>query len=56
LGLTSGGSGAIAFRSKDYRVDGPDRWKTMRLNPHEFIRRFLIHVLPKGFCRHHIQP
>src|SRR6202008_2077802 len=33
---------AIAFRWKDYRVDGPDRWKTMRLHPHEFIRRFLI--------------
>jgi Putative transposase len=39
---------AIAFRWKDYRVDGPDRCKTMRLQPHEFIRRFLIHVLPKG--------
>ena len=54
--LIAADDGAIAFRSKDYRVDGPDRWKTMRLNPHEFIRRFLIHVLPKGFCRHHIQP
>jgi hypothetical protein len=42
---------AIAFRWKDYRVNGPDRWKTMRLQPHEFIRRFLIHVLPKGFHR-----
>ena len=30
---------------------GPDRWKTMRLHPHEFIRRFLLHVLPKGFHR-----
>src|SRR5215475_15626686 len=36
---------------KDYRVNGPDRWKTMRLQPHEFIRRFLVHVLPKGFHR-----
>ena len=27
------------------------RWKTMRLHPHEFIRRFLLHVLPKGFHR-----
>src|ERR1700690_3207668 len=43
--------GAIAFRWKHYRVEGPDRWKTMRLHPHEFIRRFLIHVLPKGFHR-----
>ncbi len=39
------------FRWKDYRVSGPDRWKTMRLHPHEFIRRFLMHVLPKGFHR-----
>src|SRR3979490_2471915 len=42
---------AIAFRWKDYRVNGPDRWKTMRLHPHEFMRRFLMHVLPKGFHR-----
>ena len=41
----------VAFRWKDYRLDGPDRWKTMTLDPHEFIRRFLIHVLPKGFHR-----
>ena len=41
----------IAFRWKDYRVNGPGRWKTMRLHPHEFIRRFLLHVLPKGFHR-----
>jgi hypothetical protein len=42
---------AVAFRWKDYRVTGPGRWKTMRLHPHEFIRRFLLHVLPKGFHR-----
>jgi hypothetical protein len=41
----------IAFRWKDYRIDGPGRWKTMRLHPHEFIRRFLLHVVPKGFHR-----
>ena len=41
----------VAFRWKDYRIEGPDRWKTMRLHPHEFIRRFLMHVLPKGFHR-----
>ena len=29
----------------------PGRWKTMRLHPHEFIRRFLLHVLPTGFHR-----
>src|SRR6185436_19697621 len=39
------------FRWKDYRIDRPDRWKTMTLSPHEFIRRFLMHVLPKGFHR-----
>ena len=49
--IVAADDGAIAFRWKDYRVDGPDRWKTMRLHPHEFIRRFLIHVLPKGFHR-----
>ena len=41
----------VAFRWKDYRIDGPGRWKTMRLHPHEFIRRFLMHVLPRGFHR-----
>src|SRR5262245_13751725 len=41
----------VAFRWKDYRIDGPQRWKTMTLHPHEFIRRFLTHVLPKGFHR-----
>lgn len=38
----------ITFRVKDYRVSGPGRHKTMTLNTDEFIRRFLIHVLPKG--------
>jgi Putative transposase/Resolvase, N terminal domain len=49
--LVAADNEAIAFRWKDYRVDGPNRWKTMRLHPHEFIRRFLTHVLPKGFHR-----
>ena len=49
--LVAADSEAIAFRWKDYRVSGSDRWKTMRLQPHEFIRRFLLHVLPKGFHR-----
>jgi hypothetical protein len=35
----------IAFRWKDCRADGAARWKTMRLHPQEFIRRFLPHVL-----------
>src|SRR5439155_26245194 len=50
-GLMAADDNAIAFRWKDYRSNGPGRWKTMRLHPHEFIRRFLIHVLPKGFHR-----
>jgi len=49
--LMAADDNAIAFRWKDYRSNGPGRWKTMRLHPHEFIRRFLIHVLPKGFHR-----
>jgi hypothetical protein len=49
--LIAADDGGIAFRWKDYRIDGPGRWKTMRLHPHEFIRRFLLHVLPKGFHR-----
>jgi hypothetical protein len=35
--LVSTDDNAIAFRWKDYRIDGPDRWKTMTLHPHEFI-------------------
>ena len=49
--LVSANDDGVAFRWKDYRIDGPDRWKTMTLTAHEFIRRFLIHVLPKGFHR-----
>lgn len=57
--LVAADANAIAFRWKDYRIvpqarlrhDGPGRWKTMTLAPHEFIRRFLMHVLPKGFHR-----
>ena len=49
--LVAADDGGIAFRYKDYRIDGPGRWKTMTLAPAEFIRRFLIHVLPKGLHR-----
>ncbi len=38
----------ITFRYKDYRINGSARHKTMNLGTHEFMRRFLIHVLPKG--------
>ena len=41
----------VTFKYKDYRVEGPERYKTMTLSPHEFIRRFLMHVLPKGSHR-----
>jgi Putative transposase len=49
--LVSADDNGVAFRWKDYRIEGPDRWKTMTIHPHEFIRRFLLHVLPKGFHR-----
>lgn len=39
---------SVTFRVKDYRIDGPGRHKTMTLATDEFIRRFLIHVLPRG--------
>jgi hypothetical protein len=41
----------VTFKVKDYRIDGAARYKTMTLDVAEFIRRFLIHVLPKGFHR-----
>jgi hypothetical protein len=49
--LVAADDGGVSFRWKDYRIEGPGRWKTMSLAPHEFIRRFLMHVLPKGFHR-----
>ena len=41
----------VTFRYKDYRRNGRERYRTMTLAPDEFIRRFLLHVLPKGFHR-----
>jgi hypothetical protein len=41
----------VTFSYKDYRPDGRARYKVMTLATDEFIRRFLIHVLPKGFHR-----
>ena len=41
----------VTFKWKDYRIEGPERYKIMTLAPGEFIRRFLIHVLPAGFHR-----
>lgn len=42
---------AVTFRYKDYRRDGAERQQVMTLATDEFIRRFLIHVLPRGFHR-----
>ncbi len=41
----------VTFKWKDYRAKGRERYKAMSLAAHEFIRRFLIHVLPHGFHR-----
>ena len=41
----------VTFKCKDYRAKGRQRAKLMTLAPDEFIRRFLIHVLPTGFHR-----
>jgi predicted Zn-ribbon and HTH transcriptional regulator len=41
----------VTFKWKDYRAKGRDRQKLMTLASDEFIRRFLIHVLPRGFHR-----
>jgi len=41
----------VTFRWKDYRAKGRTRYKTMTLTADEFIRRFLLHVLPSGFHR-----
>ena len=42
---------SVTFKIKDYRIEGPGRYKTMTLATNEFIRRFLSHVLPKRFHR-----
>ena len=41
----------VTFRWKDYRSKGNTRYKSMTLSPEEFMRRFLLHVLPGGFHR-----
>ena len=41
----------VTFKWKDYRAKGEARYKLMTLGADEFIRRFLIHVLPDGFHR-----
>ncbi len=49
--LIAADESGITFTYKDYRIEGPGRYKTMTLETGEFIRRFLMHVLPKGFHR-----
>jgi Putative transposase len=49
--LISADQTGVTFKWKDYRIEGLGRYKTMTLPAHEFIRRFLIHVLPKGLHR-----
>jgi hypothetical protein len=44
-------AGRISFKWKDYRREGQDRYGLMTLDGDEFIRRFLLHVLPDGFHR-----
>ena len=41
----------VTFRYKDYRRSGPERRQVMTLGTEEFIRRFLLHILPRGFHR-----
>ena len=43
--------GQVSFRWKDYRSSGRTKSKVMRLPAGEFMRRFLLHVLPDGFHR-----
>ncbi len=49
--LISFDEAGVRFRYKDYRRSGADRHRTMTLHADEFIRRFLVHVLPQGFHR-----
>ena len=49
--LVSMDDNGVTFRWKDYRVTGRTRYKTMTIDAGEFMRRFLLHVLPGGFHR-----
>ena len=49
--LITADADTVTFKVKDYRVEGPGRYTTMTLGTHDCSRRFLIHVLPKGFHR-----
>ncbi|HWN07676.1 MAG TPA: transposase, partial [Pyrinomonadaceae bacterium] len=47
--IVSAYNGTVTFSYRDRK--NHDRKKTMTLDAHEFIRRFLLHVIPKGFVR-----
>src|SRR6202035_4773942 len=50
--LISADQKGVAFKWKDYRIDCAERYtRVMTLDTSEFIRRFLMHVLPSGFHR-----
>ncbi|MBV9062882.1 MAG: IS91 family transposase [Alphaproteobacteria bacterium] len=49
--LISSDHKGVTFKWKDYRREGRERYQVMTLATHEFIRRFLMHVLPAGFHR-----
>ena len=49
--LIAADASGVTFKYKDYRIQSPERYKLMTLATDEFIRRFLMHVLPKGFHR-----
>ena len=49
--LISADAKSVSFKYKDYRIEVPGRYTSMTLDTGEFIRRFLMHVLPKGFHR-----
>jgi hypothetical protein len=49
--LIAADGNSVTFKVKDYRIEGAGRYTTITLDTHEFIRRFLMHVLPKGFHR-----
>jgi hypothetical protein len=49
--LIKADANTVTFRVKDYRRQGKARYTTMTLATHEFIRRFLIHILPRGTHR-----
>ena len=49
--LISADAAGVTSKYKDHRLEGPERYTTMTLEPREFMRCFLMHVLPRGFHR-----